>query len=201
MPAYNTDALSAELLVKVIDAAIRTVMSPRTTNIDVDLKVKKSDDFIRLDQLAPAVWKPAFLRAIAMHAAFTPTISNVMRKHPFSSLGLSVSPDSLDQRDERHGENEAKLWCLMYRKLSKDVPGMRLAPVRLNNARNIMDGANSDNLFGDAENQRRNAVTDSIAGVRSQEENESDEEDLFTSEDARDLVSDGFDLLEDDLLC
>lgn len=136
-----------------------------------------------------------------MHAAFTPTISNVMRKHPFSSLGLSVSPDSLDQRDERHGENEAKLWCLMYRKLSKDVPGMRLAPVRLNNARNIMDGANSDNLFGDAENQRRNAVTDSIAGVRSQEENESDEEDLFTSEDARDLVSDGFDLLEDDLLC
>lgn len=62
MPAYNTDALSAELLVKVIDAAIRTVMSPRTTNIDVDLKVKKSDDFIRLDQLAPAVWKPAFLR-------------------------------------------------------------------------------------------------------------------------------------------
>ncbi|PNS14020.1 hypothetical protein CAC42_6533 [Sphaceloma murrayae] len=143
--------ISTALIISMIDAALRTILGPRPFKIDPVIKVKKSKDFVRLDELAPAICKPNGMRALAMHSTFAPRINTILNMHKQDS-GNSDAEGTCAFDRQRILSREVGLWHTMFRKLLKDAPGVRLAPVRI-----LVDGGDTfyggagDDLFGDGE--------------------------------------------------
>ncbi|KAF4551676.1 Hypothetical protein D9617_12g035640 [Elsinoe fawcettii] len=142
-------ALSTQTVISCLDAALRTVLCPRLTKADAAIKVKKGADSVRLDEIAPAACKPAALRALAMQSVFSSTICNVLDKHKMNNLGLLPQTDTRDQGGNEGRENEKSLWYLMFKKLLKDAPGVRLAPLKIEHGGDVLEDDSGKDLFED----------------------------------------------------
>ena len=140
--------LTYEML-KLLDAAIRRTISGSLERLPYGMVMKCNKSFTTLSSLAPSLFQPGHLPAVASRAVFLPTISrslaavhlNSGRTKALKTTGLSVlqsraEPPDSSEEDVLRGEVDKSserlstmLWSTVERGLQDSMPDTRLKPL------------------------------------------------------------------------
>ncbi|KAI9761620.1 MAG: hypothetical protein M1835_008147 [Candelina submexicana] len=179
--AQRTDALHLQHAVHLTDAALRNLICNRPLRTAPGIKVKRNLT-ARLADLAPVLWSPGYLPAIAQRAHFIPTIAQAMasistRAHSstlrdklmtISALApspilktprseISVTGSSSVDRQAISTVLKARFWRIMQQKLFDPSAAKRLSPLK------VSETAETQSAFGkyDTEEMLVEDVTES----------------------------------------
>ncbi|KAI9697059.1 MAG: hypothetical protein M1836_005020 [Candelina mexicana] len=151
----RTESLHLQHAVHLTDAALRNLICNRPLRTTPGIKVKRNLT-ARLADLAPVLWSPGYLPAIAQRAHFIPTIaqamaSNSTRAHsstlrdklitisalPASPIlktptsEISATGNSSADRQAISTVLKARLWRMMQQKLFDPGAARRLSPLKV----------------------------------------------------------------------
>ena len=205
----NTDAI-----LELIDVATRLAISGCPTQVAKGVSVKKDASFVPLALIAPSLWAPGYLPAVASRAVFLPTISHALyavctrhatcetlmakaaylsqrvpthcrqSNHRFSNASSRVSLEGLSIR----------LWQTLERGLYSPESARRLKPLHIK-ARHCTQESGPDHETLDA-SQESDGFT-SFLEVEDDEEllldAESEEDRYCLDDDLFDSKNEGFD--------
>ena len=71
--------IETHAILNMVDAAIRGAISGTPTRLPKGISIKRGESFRALAAIAPSLWSPGYLPAIASRAVFLPTISHAIR--------------------------------------------------------------------------------------------------------------------------
>ena len=196
-------------VLNLLDAAIKRAISGSLERLPCGIVMKCNRSFKTLSSIAPSLFRPGHLPAVASRAVFLPTISrslaaiglecsatNPLKKtkpsQPRYDAEQAVSPEQVVLRDESVSspENWSKiLWSTIERGLLDLMPETRLKPLAMDVTDSqdvifddeLLEVNEMDHLFPQLLLSRR--VNDEISEVESHENFCSDSDDLFNDLD------------------
>ncbi|KAF2153038.1 hypothetical protein K461DRAFT_293335 [Myriangium duriaei CBS 260.36] len=119
-----------EHMVDVVHAALRVSITSRRTVSRSAMKIRKRKDFRRLMDLAPAVCKPDGTRALAMHAAFIPSLGRILASNANRDSDLTLAAGTADSTGQG-------LWYMLHHKVLDQSPGLRIRPLGSSSASQV----------------------------------------------------------------
>ena len=207
---------SKAAILELVDVAVRLAISGSSTRSAKGILVTRDESFERLADLAPSVWSPAYLPAVASRAAFLPTIGHAIEyvccahavsqrlRHKGADLNryASRSFDQLNTSNNTAGHHPAatsqdKLATMLWRRLQSamydDKAARRLEPLYMKVEKATEEYELQDEILDSShENDQSGLPGDFEAN------DNGDEEDLFdqdsgTDEDLFDYTKDDYD--------
>ena len=115
-PEVGAEDCSADAILPLIDAAIRLAISKTPRWLDKDIVVKDRDSIQPLAEIAPTLWSPGYLPAVARRVVFLPTICHALTicsKHAktasLKTKGAMLASQSLFRAYDRRVTNSGPL--------------------------------------------------------------------------------------------
>lgn len=156
-------------ILELIDAAIRCAISDSPTRLAKGIAVNRKDSFQSLSGIAPALWSPGYLPAVAERAVFVPTISHALaaicsgpaKAGPLQSMtdkpanqtseqSLAINTSQLKARSctrEMYDVWSSRVWQALGRGLYDPEAARRLKPLALHNGHLTGEPADDEELL------------------------------------------------------
>ncbi|KAK3074722.1 hypothetical protein LTR53_002597 [Teratosphaeriaceae sp. CCFEE 6253] len=118
---------NADTVLKLVDASVRLAIAGSSKAVGKGVRVRRSKDFQCLRDIAPAIWSPGYLTAIADQAIFLPSISHAVHSVVANTeRGSRVRRETKEVREtaeETSDEQQASLSVYLWRVLHTSVHG------------------------------------------------------------------------------
>lgn len=140
--------ISLDGLLELIDAGLRLTICERPSKLPKGIKSRKPDFSVRLADLAPSLFSPGYMSAVAQRAVFIPTIGHALSHSLYENARSPTLKRKLEElakasrileNHEQSGLNSeavqkvagAKLWQLLQRQVFDPKAARRLKSVGL----------------------------------------------------------------------